>query len=271
MAEGTIASLSDLVQVTAALEHDWGEPGWFRGHFDVGWKLVPGVYRPDVHWDLPGYEKNCGLYFKLRAPARYERVPPDDDYAAWLFTMQHYRLPTRLLDWTESPFVGLFFALWSGWDYRPDRCPAHDAELVALSPNRLNMAESGEAAIYLLTSTAVRPLIPEYLRREGWKMPGEGQKSPRALAILPKQVEPRILAQQGVFTIHASDQNIDDIPGAADYVRRFRIPRELRSELLTALARTGFRAMNLFPDLDHLSFDLRWSDQPRRKAPGRQQ
>lgn len=190
--DGEIRSLTDLVTTASYLESKFGGPPWYRGHFDIDWQLLPGAFREDVHWDLPDYEKNCGLYFQLRAPARVERCPMDNDYASWLFTMQHYRLPTRLLDWTESPFVGLFFSLWSGWDYRPDREPTHDAELVALSPTTLNLAESGQAKLYLLTSPSVRHLIPDYLRESGWKMPASHSRPARALAVLPKQNEPRI-------------------------------------------------------------------------------
>lgn len=45
--------------------------------------------------------------FKLFAQDRFVRKPAND--IEWLFLMQHYRLPTTLLDWTKDPMVAIFF------------------------------------------------------------------------------------------------------------------------------------------------------------------
>jgi hypothetical protein len=96
--------------------------GWiWRGQGSFNWRLETRLGRdfanlplpsedPSVSYDYVGLENRVIGFFKERA-RRSVRPPPDDlDLLSWLAVMQHYGAPTRLLDWTTSPFVALWFA-----------------------------------------------------------------------------------------------------------------------------------------------------------------
>ena len=89
---------------------------WWRGHPKSCYKLKPSVYRkPFV--EKPSIEKPLVGNFRLEAKVRSEGECPNyDDYFSWLTLAQHYGVPTRLLDWTRSFALGVYFAV-CGWNY----------------------------------------------------------------------------------------------------------------------------------------------------------
>jgi FRG domain len=85
---------------------------WYRGCRDKDHKLRPTLYRHKSKTkieEISALEAELTTRFVQRSLPFLQRTLTDD----WdkLFLMQHYGVPTRLLDWTENPFVGIYFAL----------------------------------------------------------------------------------------------------------------------------------------------------------------
>ncbi|MCD6530855.1 FRG domain-containing protein, partial [bacterium] len=120
---------------------------WFRGEPpDVNTPLTPSVWRYKYKDLLYEYESQLYTKFYLKAPSRYINCPRSNEYYKWLFLMQHYGLPTRLLDWTESILVAVYFAIKYAKKYDGDY---EKAVIWALKPHRLNEKFLGIEGIFV--------------------------------------------------------------------------------------------------------------------------
>lgn len=79
---------------------------WFRGLADARWKLTPGIFRQGRRIYIE--ETSMFHVFQLRLSEHRRIYQSTFD---WLCLMQHYEMPTRLLDWTENVLIELFFAV----------------------------------------------------------------------------------------------------------------------------------------------------------------
>src|SRR6266446_10614149 len=121
-----VNSIGELVELLRTDLQGYIGPVWFRGQAVADWYLEPKLLRGTV--DLS--ETHFINRFKQNASFLLEK-PPSSEFD-WLFLMQHYGMQTRLLDWTESPLVGLYFAV------EEDAHNSEDGSLWALMPTLLN-------------------------------------------------------------------------------------------------------------------------------------
>jgi hypothetical protein len=157
--------------------------------------------------------------------------------------MQHYGLPTRLLDWSYSPLIAAYFAVFE------NSSPAQHACVWALNPRPFNRAQGFEELIYPLDARVLLPLIKPALKGD--------DSSDRVAAAMAVEADPRMQMQQGAFTVHASDTPIERIDGCQSWLCKIVIPRTAVVTFAHELHLLGYRIDYLFPDLGSLARELK--------------
>ncbi len=194
-----IADLCGYILEVQRICQDWDissttvDP-WFRGQGSSSWDLRPSLYRKKENYKL---EREMVRDFKLRAATLLEFEPSND--LEWLFVMQHYGLPTRLLDWTESYLCALYFAT-------VDYASKKDAAVWILDPWSLNVS-SLEFSLYQprrsRASRVTRSSSLSTISSDRSKSSSPRQLGPRALLLgsLPRGVPSQFTAEEDAVLI----------------------------------------------------------------------
>ncbi len=214
---------------------------WWRGHADKEWDLLPCVFRGNP---VEGYEQDIIFRFQNRAPSRYPTTPSKDSPSDWLFLMQHYGLPTRLLDWTKSPLTALYFAVEDS-DYDDQ-----DAMLWGLSPYQLNQDQIELAGI----PSGDHSILGEHMLAAFLR----GKKdSDKVIAVLPQEIDIRMMVQQSTFTIHGKGKSLLGLENFSSFLINYDVPSQAKASIRKTLKSLGVRESELFPDLDHLAKEVK--------------
>lgn len=248
-----VSTMTDFLALVSGLTAD-GKPLWFRGVRNSAYDLEPSLYRhPTVKDANDLIELEWGLLsdFRHRAPPFSDRLPKEA--LEMLFLMQHYGVPTRLLDWSESPLVSLFFALENA---RQRGGGDHDASVWVLDPIALNSLAAdqreGSDVIYGADSDELRAFLP--------------RADPKNLKqILPSAMfgihnSPRIVTQRGTFVIFGKDttpMNRHVKITSTSILRRIDIAKDAKGRVFSELFNMGMSDSAVYPDLDGLGRELR--------------
>lgn len=242
-----------------------GRPLWFRGLSCAEHTLLPKLYREAAdHASAIDRERRLAVRFRQRSLPYWPSGYPQNDWEH-LFVMQHHGVPTRLLDWTENLFIGLYFALPSGQAHGVDDAHPDGSCTPALwvldpvgwnatVPQLEGLIDHG--SIYTTADEEiVRPYLPA--TNENKML----QRNDQPLAIFGTHNSSRIVAQRGTFTIAGRSLNpLETFATTTEPVLwQIRI-RTGGDELKRHLGVLGFTESMIFPDLGALARELEQSE-----------
>jgi hypothetical protein len=240
--------------------HSWAEyvgiiqswPGFrnwcFRGQASAEWSLRSSLSRhievskvSQQVWSLQ--ESRIRRIFRRKSHLFLDDLPKDDELE-WLALMQHHGAPTRLLDFTWSPYVAAFFALeratsdaaiWAVnlpllWAIH-DRYRITDANVMDADPRQADAFQK-----YYLPN------------RHAFVWQGDPFRMPQ-----------RVVAQSGTFLVSSHlGMTVEDIlaryPGSGELLVQFVLETsKLRAEAMASLYSMNITQATLFPGLDGLA------------------
>jgi hypothetical protein len=249
----TIGTFAEWVEQVSKLgTQSEREVMWFRGVGKSTYKLLPGLYRLAGGLSRDS-DDELRVEFSCRAAPLVAGRTPRDKWE-WYCLMQHYRVPTRFLDWTDAALVALYFAL-TAWRAdaaggRSQRRPA----VWAMNPTTMNRRTDWIGTINTFHKDA-QAYLPDKVY-EGSRLP----KLP--IAIDPPLTAQRMLVQHSHFTIHGSNsrglEEMEELFGGGGLTKVIiDLDETGLAYMKEHLAVMGVSQTTIYPDLEGLAEELR--------------
>lgn len=232
----------------------------YRGHADAEWRLESTLERVvGEKWDealATRFEEHSLRIFKSKFHLYDRENLQPESKLAWLSIMQHYGVPTRLLDFTESPYVALYFALEA---YKPparsdfavfaiDYSAVMQISLDHISQKDPNFHETRQT-VFEKQDAVFETVVDVSAYDIAWIME-------------PRRFNVRLDRQAGSFLLSGNrNRRIEEILNSALYtsaaIVKYRIPSDLYTGLFALLRKMNLTSKNLYGDLDGLARSIR--------------
>ena len=232
----------------------------FRGQRDASAPLFSLLSRYFMSFNVDPrawreQEERILRIFKRKSVHFLDNVPDREDDFEWLALMQDHGAPTRLLDFTWSPYVAAFFALQN---------TTKEGVIWACNPVEIKKTKSveledpGSFRKYFLSASGNFVWLAE-----------------------PYAMNRRLIAQSGTFLVPAVlDKSVEEIlkqyPNPRETLIKFILPADkVREKGMRELYRMNITQATLFPDLDGLArslayeLEFHWAYDPRTMKPRR--
>lgn len=223
---------------------------FFRGHSKHIFEPIPSIYRNGYIT----YEDKMYYEAIRRNPSDFKEGMTSFDN---LVKMQHYELPTRLLDITTNPLIALYFACKEYNDNDGEvlifpmineQIKNYESDAVCIlanlakQPIKFTFIDNQERLVYDIQKDAPN-FREEYLEAEATK---------KVFCVRPRLNNERIIRQQGAFFIFGMGNSKDEPAQFADNPIKIRISATSKTAILRDLQILGINEATLFPETDKM-------------------
>lgn len=223
------------------LEKEWLSHWVFRGQTNSSWTLKPSILRLLESHQI---DRQLGIRFEMTTLREFQtkahlyedfkiREYKSGNILLTLTLMQHYGAPTRLLDWTTSPYIALYFAVCSDFN--------------------------NDGAVFLFNQTKMNEIIKEERYKDDENLLSEEQESNYLNTFFSSFESRRLNSQQGLFSIAANiDKDHETLISNAlskfttetgSLFCKIIIDKSLKLEFLSRLRTMNAKADQIYPDL----------------------
>ena len=271
--EGSIrvGSVRTFLTEMERFEPEKGFTYFFRGHSRFSHRLVPSVYRD------PGWIGNEDVLFKelvLRCPNDFSG---QESTFQFLVKMQHYSLPTRLLDITANPLVALYFACEHEGPQRESgevvvfRIPTaeikyFDSDTVSVisnisrRPSTFKLPDEEMERLAFNEDAQIRYLLHEVKREKPYFEPFILRHHLESVVcVKPKLDNARVIKQDGAFLLFGMNERKTEpatVPAgflAAAAAKRLLIEPAKKAVIRKQLESLGLTQATIFPEIDKVA------------------
>lgn len=229
---------------------------FYRGHADKSWELIPGIYRNNRFINKEDFLvhnliRHCPVDFQS-CNSSFEK----------LVKMQHYELPTRLLDISMNPLVGLYFAVCPEMDkdgeliiffIKNSDISNYDDNWVSIL---LRLSFMSEDIVNVETDSKKWQILISNLRNLQEPLPYLHSSSDlnRVICVLPKLDNPRIIRQHGAFFLFGiEDGKKENMAKLESSMIKCNIPAKKKKDILKQLDQLGINEKFCFPEIDKVA------------------